>query len=527
MTAAHGVEREMDGLRGVALVTAIFPSRSAARMHWLACALAVAAGCLLFAPWAWTHPLVLWDESRLAVNAIEMSQSGLSLVTTYGFQPDLWNTKPPLMIWLMVFSLKLFGPAEWALRLPALLAATGTLAVVTLVTYRITRSAVAGAFACVLLAASPSFFGRHAAVTADYDALLCLFTTAYAYVFFQELHRTRPRPSRVLAGAALATAAVLTKGIAGLIPAAGIAVYLTAVRRWNRLHERPVYVTAVVCALAAVCVFYVWREYLAPGYLVAVSHNELGGRYMSTIEGHAGPPSYYLYLLTDGAFSLGTFGLLSPLGLAVARGRVRAGLAFSSCITCSILIVISLAATKLPWYVVPMLPFMSISTAVAGAAIVRALTLWMPRYEDGLRQAATVACAIISASLLTQAVIVQCNDMDDGDNQARYGKLLAELARRGIRDVLIFNSGFNEANYAPQLRYYSQVAALNGLRVQIATSLDHRGSLPAIGAVASCEPTFFPAIKKIGGRRIDVDRCAAVLVGQDGAVSRGLAGGDS
>ena len=40
------------------------------------------------------HPIVLWDESRVAVNALEMSQRGFSLITTYGFKPDLWNTKP-------------------------------------------------------------------------------------------------------------------------------------------------------------------------------------------------------------------------------------------------------------------------------------------------------------------------------------------------------------------------------------------------------------------------------------------------
>ena len=34
-----------------------------------------------------TRHIVLWDESRLAVNALEMSERGFSLVTTYGIQP--------------------------------------------------------------------------------------------------------------------------------------------------------------------------------------------------------------------------------------------------------------------------------------------------------------------------------------------------------------------------------------------------------------------------------------------------------
>ncbi|MBJ6109715.1 hypothetical protein JAO73_11875 [Hymenobacter sp. BT523] len=42
----------------------------------------------------------MWDEARLAVNATEILQSGDWLITRYDGQPDLWNTKPPLFIWL-------------------------------------------------------------------------------------------------------------------------------------------------------------------------------------------------------------------------------------------------------------------------------------------------------------------------------------------------------------------------------------------------------------------------------------------
>lgn len=67
-------------------------------------------------------PIILWDESRLAVNALEMHQRGWSLLTTYGFDPDLENTKPPLMIWLMNASVAIFGRSELALRLPSMAA---------------------------------------------------------------------------------------------------------------------------------------------------------------------------------------------------------------------------------------------------------------------------------------------------------------------------------------------------------------------------------------------------------------------
>jgi len=44
-------------------------------------------------------PLRMWDEARYAINAYEMNQNGNFIVTHYQGQPDMWNTKPPLMIW--------------------------------------------------------------------------------------------------------------------------------------------------------------------------------------------------------------------------------------------------------------------------------------------------------------------------------------------------------------------------------------------------------------------------------------------
>ncbi len=89
-------------------------------------------------------PIQLWDESRIAVNALEMHLRGLSLVTTYGFTPDLWNTKPPLLVWLIDAAMAVVGPSELAVRLPSMAAALGVLALVSGFTRRMTGSPWAG-----------------------------------------------------------------------------------------------------------------------------------------------------------------------------------------------------------------------------------------------------------------------------------------------------------------------------------------------------------------------------------------------
>lgn len=60
----------------------------------------------------------LFDESRQVLNALEMLRSGDWLVTRYQGVADLYNTKPPLLFWLITASYALLGPGELAMRLP-------------------------------------------------------------------------------------------------------------------------------------------------------------------------------------------------------------------------------------------------------------------------------------------------------------------------------------------------------------------------------------------------------------------------
>jgi hypothetical protein len=67
-------------------------------------------------------PLMGWDESRLAIDAYEMYHNGNYLIPAFDKMPDMWNTKPPLMIWFQVLFMKLFGVNELGIRLPSVLA---------------------------------------------------------------------------------------------------------------------------------------------------------------------------------------------------------------------------------------------------------------------------------------------------------------------------------------------------------------------------------------------------------------------
>ncbi|WP_334656753.1 ArnT family glycosyltransferase [Sphingomonas panaciterrae] len=271
-----------------------------------------------------TAPIILWDESRLAINALEMAERGWSLSTTYGFVPDLWNTKPPLMIWLMTASIHAFGPSELALRLPSMIAALGTLAIVFAFTRRVTRSLPAAAFALVLLAISVGFYGEHGARTADYDALLCFFTTAYLALFHRAVHRRRPGWPLLLLAFAAVVAAAMTKTVAAIVSGMGVALYLLIAGRLGRVLANPRYAVLMMLALVPLAVFYLAREAGGPGYLSAVWFNDFAGRVRNDLDPLDTRPWYHLEtVFLYPMLSAGPLALLAPLALKRARGPRR------------------------------------------------------------------------------------------------------------------------------------------------------------------------------------------------------------
>jgi 4-amino-4-deoxy-L-arabinose transferase-like glycosyltransferase len=112
------------------------------------------------------------DEGRYAEIGREMAASGDFL--TPRFNGVIHLAKPPLTYWLTALSIRAFGVSEWAARLPSALGALGTL----LAMYLLARGACgeqAGLWAVVVLLSSALFFGAARLITAD--MLLTCFVT--------------------------------------------------------------------------------------------------------------------------------------------------------------------------------------------------------------------------------------------------------------------------------------------------------------------------------------------------------------
>ena len=460
-------------------------------------------------------PMRIWDESRLAVNAAEMVLTGHRLVTTFGFTPDLWNTKPPLAINLIALSFQLFGFNTFALRLPSALAAIATLVLVVGFMRAVTRSLGWGLVAGLVLGASSGFYGFHAGQAGDYDALLTLLTTGYGLMLFVLLVGDRRRPWLAVATGVLVGLAVLTKGVAGIIPGTGCALYGLLFARQRLLQGWREFAGLGLIAAAISVGFYLLRSIGDPGYAAAVWANELGGRYSTVIDKHSG--SHFTYLRQ---LMLNVPGELMPTfavpGAAVAAfaapwlstGRMRRAAVFASCQAVCVIAVYSSAATKIRWYMEPALPFLAILLTLAVVGGMARLTRPGGRVPAAVHAVIALGLAVI----VGQAVFYRYIEPLEPDPKPRAFRPLFEAATAvQAWPLTVVDTGYHDdagsAHYAPMLRFYTLVAGRDGHSARQAVSV---AAAAGSKTVASCDPKVVDAVAALGPLRWSGGGCVLV-----------------
>lgn len=305
-------------------------------------------------------PIQTWDESRLAANAIEMYNNQQYLVSYYDGQPDLWNTKPPLMIWLQVISLHIFGINELAIRFPSIVALILTSLILIGFSYRVLNHVWIGILAVFVLISMPGYNTEHGFRTGDYEALLILFTTLVVLIYF---HIFQNNASKYWYGLALFLIfAVLTKSITALLFIPGLFLYLLYIKKWKIVFLNNHFYFSIGLFLLGVASYYISRELYSPGYLNAVWQNELGGRYLTVIEAHSHPFYFYISNFTR-KFSVWI--IVLALGFIFFGKKLfqKDWIVFFMIQIICFIVIISIAKTKLYWYDLPTYPFFALIIA--------------------------------------------------------------------------------------------------------------------------------------------------------------------
>ena len=297
-------------------------------------------------------PLLGPDEPRYSRVAVEMQRASAWVRPTLQGEP--WLEKPPLYYWLAGSAFRYLGETEAAARLPSLAALVLLTGATALFGARLYGSA-AGLHAGFVAGTSllPFAYGRAASM----DMLLAAFVTV-AIGFYALRLVGIAGPTAVVAGAAAAGVAALAKGPLGLLlPALVVFGFLLSTREWRRLRELfgPLSILAflVVAAPWYVAILRDQGDRFVSVFLL--NHNVQ--RFSSTIHNHPGPPWYYLPVLLVGLFPWSGLAVPGLVRLAPRESRVDRFVLLWLLLP---LAFFSLAASKLPGYILPCVPPLAI-----------------------------------------------------------------------------------------------------------------------------------------------------------------------
>ncbi len=433
-----------------------------------------------------------WDESRLAVTALEMTLNGNYLVAYFDGNPDMWNTKPPLLIWFIALCMKFFGYNEFSLRLPSAVCAMSTALILFLFAKIYFNNLKIGIISGLILITSAGFIGEHVARTGDYDAMLVLWTTIYSLSYFIYLNSDKSKENIYLSVTTVALVlAVLTKGIAGILALPGLIIYTSYQKKLEKILLASKVYYSIGIFIVLVLGYYLLREYYNPGYLKAVMKSELM-RGATIIESHQGSFLFYfeqlklkfipwLYLLPVGLISqFNTKKIVKEFGVF--------GLFYLS----FYFLIVSLSKTKLPWYDAPLYPIASLLIGIGISQVFDSLLNYY-KINNVLKRQSILSVMILVFFFIpyvetayyrvynNQGVMYEWSQ--SSIPELMYGAYFKELFN--TRPQLNKFSVFKKEDYNAHLLFYTKVANLSNHSIRL-TSSNKFFNIDEV--VVTCEP---------------------------------------
>lgn len=309
----------------------------------------------------------LWDrdEPNYAQVVLEMVATGNYVVPT--INSEMWLAKPPLLYWMMSIPVRIFGPTEFACRF---FSAVGV-GITCLLTFFIGKKLVgtkAGLWTIPILASSMLILV--VGTSGITDALLLPFIVSVMAILMISAESGMSFIHIILMGIAIGLG-ILTKGPIGLMPMPAIAAILFFNRKNSNNTGQYIRRISLSLAIGAV-IFLIWA------IPVNISTNgeffrvfvgrDIINRALRPMESHGGNLllflPYYPIIIIVGFFpwTLHLPGAFSAVIGGRVGGKYGRVYLLSWIIPCVILM--TLAATKLPHYIIFIWP--ALSLAVAG-----------------------------------------------------------------------------------------------------------------------------------------------------------------
>lgn len=306
-----------------------------------------------------------WDEGIVAGVARniwrDFPDGNTWLYPTINYDDPYWN-KPPLVHWLVAISYNWFGISEWSTRLfPALLSA-----IVVPLVYKIGRelfnSHLPAIFsALVYLTLLP--VARHGRVAMLDGAISCWFCLAVWCLLKGRNHK------RWLLGMGLAIGAIcLTKGIMMGVLLVGILIIFLLWDSPKLLLSPYLWSSLILGVIPAIAWYLLQYFYYGSDFLGISLGKQTFNRIWEPVSNASSPPWYYVLeiakyslpwlIFLPYGIQLAIKNIIQSPTFLVSQSATWAKLTLTWCIV--YLLATSLMATKLPWYIIPIYPGLSL-----------------------------------------------------------------------------------------------------------------------------------------------------------------------
>lgn len=307
-----------------------------------------------------------WDESRNVVNAMEMLKNHDWFIRYFDGKPDMWELKPPFLIWCQVLSIKLFGLSELAIRFPSMVFSMGTVLLLIWLSDKITGKIYAGIIAALILVSSQGYIGMHVARFGDHDVVLTFFSTALLGFFYLFL---KTNQTKYLTAVFIALfLGWFTKSIIIFMFLPGLFIWLVANKKLKKVVFNKSFWIGTFIISSLIISYYLLREKASPDYIYQVWMNELFGRYFDASPNYHYAKNefwYYLKGFIDGRFWPFILVFL-PTGIWVLINKkvVNRNFILFLLINIFIFFLIISAGTKNLWYDASLYPLFSLFLGV-------------------------------------------------------------------------------------------------------------------------------------------------------------------
>jgi 4-amino-4-deoxy-L-arabinose transferase-like glycosyltransferase len=391
-----------------------------------------------------SESLTEWDGSLYTVSALEMVESGDWVGTTFHGALDYSNSKPPLNVWLIALSFKVFGVSLVSARVASVLSAWLTVLVLFLWGRRHFGQNVA-LLAALVLATTFGFLHIHSGRTANPDAPLTLLLLLIVVT----LDAARNRPWRRVWLGPLLAGVFFFKGMAVLMPLLLVAI-MEIKGRWGRRDRwEPLAVASLLCA-APIAAWAVARWQVDQWrFFERLFFQDFVALTTTALDRQGGTPLFYLNILQklqyEWLLAAAVAAILCrppswrPVLNAVRFWREKDDFkALIGAWVAITLIVPALMQTKMPWYLNPFYPAFALGVG------------WVLNY--GFAHAGSFSrrrCRVLAATVVLAGVVAESKLLwysyhyRDLESSAQ-GLLLAEEARE-VRGRRVFRNSWTRA----------------------------------------------------------------------------------